>query len=206
MYKRKIEEYYLQHQSNYSINTPLYRLTFLGFMITINLAFYVGIYYVNDQDLWFYSNLKLFLLLLLIIINLGIYIIYHREHRLSQTIKKQLYEEVFALENLKDKDMKKMKVNLDKKDNNNEGITWAVIKIFLSLFVAIPAAFLFVLLVCNGNCKFMLVGLKQQWLLIVAISILFFLLLMPCSYKLFRACIQAVKAGWREFCKQWKEE
>ncbi len=62
------------------------KIIFIGFLLTINLAFYAGLYYLNKDFPFFLSELQFLVLGLLIIVNILFSVICVRENYLDKVI------------------------------------------------------------------------------------------------------------------------
>ncbi len=165
-----MDKLYLQHQSN-CINMAGQRtFPFLAISVTINGALYYAYYIVNDADLWKYTNLGLFLIFLLILLNLAVYVIYHREHNIDHIINRKY----FALtrnddfEEYCDPKIRDMSKNIDDEDKPDKGVTISVLKFLLGFFLAVPISFLLVYLL--KNAKNLVLG-EPKWPVIVFATI-----------------------------------
>lgn len=141
---KEINSFYLQHFSDYLVNSQTNRISFFGFFVTINLAVYYVVYYLKieakDIMLW-QTNIDIssLVLLLITVVNTLLYVIYTREHFYDRKLDR-LYQDYMKAES--QGGVKKIREDLLSADEYNRGLTWRAIKTLFSLFCAIPLAYL----------------------------------------------------------------
>ncbi len=132
-----MDRMYLEHQSSHCQQSFTVRLQFMGFLITINLALFAAIYYLQKEA----SYIGLSLLGFLVILNLAIYFIYIREHILDIIIK-----DVFrnrAVNKYASQGIIKIRERIIQCDPPMfRKLTWRVTSMLLCLFVALPISML----------------------------------------------------------------
>ena len=142
----KKDELYLNHISNI-LGAELHgRMSYLQFLVTINIALYVAIYYSTDKLIWAINGIKLFLLLLLIIVNYAFSRMYLREHNITRIRDQRLLAELNEESN--DSVAHRFKEALDSKDHMRSQ-TWETTKLIFSIFHSIPIVYFCLLLLLN---------------------------------------------------------
>jgi len=130
------------------------KIVFIGFLLTINLAFYAGLYYICEKFPFSLTDLQILILLLLIAINYLFSKICIREDNLDKVISRYVKQEYIEARILEEKESKLGKVicNVRKGENNGEdwenpmdwtGKSWQATKGMLSIVNATPFAVLF---------------------------------------------------------------
>jgi len=172
------------------------KVNYLGFLITINLAFYAAIYVTNNEVL-FQSDIRgipILLSFLLIIINFSISTIYLREHHLDKRITEYI-KEGYIEKRIKDESELKNQISkLSNAESPDIDRTWKATKCLISLVNAIPVSLLGVWFVlraiklCNLFeriiCK--LIASPFSWLLTIIILLwLFVYWKFDCIFSLF---------------------
>jgi hypothetical protein len=152
---------YLNHISNALNEGSRGRLTYLGFLVTINMAIYTAIHLLEPKDLWAISGSKLFLIMLLIFVNGAFSWMYLREHNLAQSRDDKFLKYLKKGETCPEEQIcgdcppdKKNKGNVAchienevwEFDKKWRGHTWIATKLLMSTFNAIPMGFFLVLI------------------------------------------------------------
>jgi hypothetical protein len=137
------DKFYLNYTVSDLSQLSQSRINFLGYFITLNIAFYAAIYYMGDKNIFSYASLRLILSSLLFIINTAIYIIYSRQNKLAE-----IEWEGFLnfIDTNAGEEIKEIRKNIKSKDVKNSGLFWETIKFLLSIFCAIPVAYLLTIL------------------------------------------------------------
>jgi hypothetical protein len=166
------DKLYLNHISNILAAELHGRMSYLGFLVTINIASFAGLHLLTDsaQSMWQFSLQKTSLLLVLIFVNFIFTIMYLREHNITRIRDKGLRE---AMGESKAKMIAKVFAQTLKYNDSLRGITWSATKLLLAVFNAIPVSFLLVFL-CKasmiGNLK-LICGTNTLFIVFVVIGI-----------------------------------
>jgi hypothetical protein len=145
------DEIYLNHLSNLLISGSQWRLNYLGFLITINIALFGAIYFLDNHQLWVISGAKMFLVFLLIFVNIIFTLIYLREHNQAVIIKKEFFQYLqTGWEGGAGHVAKHMRPRIDGRDAMR-GWTWELTKILFAVFNAVPLTYLIFLLFINSQ-------------------------------------------------------
>ena len=140
------DEMFLSHISNILCAELHGRMSYLGFLVTINIAIYAGLNLLTDkgQSIWQFSLQKTALLLILIFVNFIFTVMYLREHNITRIRDSGIRKELGESSKVK---MVAKVFHHDLSDNDClRGITWWATKLLLAVFNALPLAFLIVFL------------------------------------------------------------
>ena len=129
-----LNKYYFDHYLEASKRGNGNRISFLGFLITINIAIFYGIYTKDNcfEELINCVPRKNILFIVQFLINFIISIIYFREHKISK-VSIEITKE-FIQNSLIGNYISK----IDKIDKINLGITWFCIRLILSILIIFP--------------------------------------------------------------------
>lgn len=144
-----LDKTYLRYISDEMNNSHNIRVQLWGYFTTLNLAFYAAIYSTSRCGLWQLTGIKLFLLILLIIINLCIFHVYKRAELLARN---DFYDIRDLAKTGSSESIKKLLEGREErhKADPDAGGVKSTITFLLKLFSAIPLAFI-ILLVFNAK-------------------------------------------------------
>jgi hypothetical protein len=142
----KYDELWLKETAGHVYHGNTGRVSYFGFLISINIALYVGIYLTGNKNLWTGLDIQLLLLAFLIFINIALSFIYLREHILDKTLYNNLEK---YLDSKHSKEIKILRNNISKEDTM-KGRVWLMTKIIFSVIISLPLTYLFILL-CSPN-------------------------------------------------------
>lgn len=133
-----MDRFYLEHQGMHLIHSANRKTGFLGLFVLINLAFYCAVYLLSPENIWAFTNLKLFLAGVLFLVNSAFYIINNRQQEMTKVLKENFYQLIRKM--IVHPDINQMMMRLSDNDKN-KGLSSKVINWLLSFFSAVPIAF-----------------------------------------------------------------
>jgi hypothetical protein len=127
------------------------KLLFLGFLTTINIAFYAGFFKLNNNNILinFDHGLPILILILLTIINYLFTSAHSRESKLDKIITNRI--KIEYIEQHISKELKDQYHKLENDDTLNLGKEGKSIKILLSLINAIPLSLIALPIICANT-------------------------------------------------------
>lgn len=131
MNKADIDKLYVTHQSN-SLNQAHTRtLPFLGFAITLNMAF-IGAVLLNEQTINYIKPLTIIMTLM----NLALFLINYREQRINRILSDAFYKKFATLCSKNMLDI--FKLHIEYNDRKLTGLTGTIFLVLYSWFLALP--------------------------------------------------------------------
>jgi len=168
------DKLFIGHISNVLCTELHGRMSYLGFLVTINIASFAGLNLLTNkgQSIWQFSFQKTALLFILIFVNLIFTIMYLREHNITRIRDQGL--RIALGENVEITATSTFARDL-KSDDNLRGITWWATKLLLAVFNAIPISFSMII-ICKeymlGNLK-IIYGTNLLFCVLVIFIIIF---------------------------------
>jgi hypothetical protein len=134
-------------------------INIVSIITIISLLFYAACYKLSGASLFDFSVLKMFLCILLIVVNTSFYLISTYKHELKEVCRKALSKSVPA-------STSEIWVDIDKNNIMNDDVTWKMVHFLICLISTIPFAYIALLAAYRLPVQFFATNLAMLFVVV----------------------------------------